>query len=305
MASADIKKIKMKKILNKMKKMWFILWSKVRKYNICVINNYESLKLISSKKASVIRFGDGEFDIIRGQSIPYQDYNFELADKMKNLILSGSTDNVLICLPDVFQKINRYNIECKKFYYECFFYQNRKFLKNIEKTKNKYGSTFISRPYIDLKNKKNSKKYFRELKSLWRGKDLLIVEGRYTRTGEGNDLFADAKSIARIIVPSKNAFIKKDKIEQAIRKYSENRLVLLMVGPTAKIVISDLKIDSNFPNQMIDLGHIDSEYEWFKMGVKTRVKVPHKHTAEFNNDDSKVVLLDDSNYLKEIKDIID
>ena len=136
------------------------------------------------------------------------------------------------------------------------------------------------------------------------GKDILIVEGRYTRSGEGNDLFANAKSISRIIVPSKNAFNKKTEIEQAIRKYAENKLILLMVGPTAKIIVSDLKLDDDFPNQMIDIGHIDSEYEWFKMQAKDKVKIPHKHTAEFNNDDDKVTLMNDKVYLSQVKEVI-
>ena len=77
-----------------------------------------------------------------------------------------------------------------------------------------------------------------------------------------------------------------------------------MVGPTAKIIVNDLKINNNLENQMIDIGHIDSEYEWFKMKAKGKVKIPHKHTAEFNNDDDKVALVDDSNYLSEVKEII-
>ena len=295
----------MKNILNKIKKLGIILWSKIRKYNITVMDNYESLKLVKNKGLSIIRFGDGEFDIIRGNDIPYQVYNSALANKMQKLILKGSTDDVLICLPDVFEKMNRYNKKCRDFYDKQFFYQNRKILKDIENTKNIYGSTFISRPYIDLKDKSKSKEYFEELKSLWYGKDILIVEGKYTRSGEGNDLFSKTNSISRIIVPSKNAFDKKNRIEQAIRKYAKNKLVLLMVGPTAKIIISDLKIDDNFPNQMFDIGHIDSEYEWFKMKAKEKVKIPHKHTAEFNYDDDKVVLVDDKVYLKEIKEIID
>lgn len=295
----------MKNILNKIKKLGIILWSKIRKYNITVMDNYESLKLVKNKGLSIIRFGDGEFDIIRGNDIPYQVYNSALANKMQKLILKGSTDDVLICLPDVFEKMNRYNKKCRDFYDKQFFYQNRKILKDIENTKNIYGSTFISRPYIDLKDKSQSKEYFEELKSLWYGKDILIVEGKYTRSGEGNDLFSKTNSISRIIVPSKNAFDKKNRVEQAIRKYAKNKLVLLMVGPTAKIIISDLKIDDNFPNQMFDIGHIDSEYEWFKMKAKEKVKIPHKHTAEFNYDDDKVVLVDDKVYLKEIKEIID
>ncbi len=105
----------MKKILNRIQKKYLIkqknisfFWSKNKKYNIVVMNNYESLKHIRSQRLSVIRFGDGEFDIIRGHDIPYQKYNVSLANEMHRLILKGSTSEVLICLPDIFQDLNRY-----------------------------------------------------------------------------------------------------------------------------------------------------------------------------------------------------
>ena len=56
---------------------------------------------------------------------------------------------------------------------------------------------------------------------------------------------------------------------------------------------------------MIDIGHIDSEYEWMKMGVTNKVKIPHKHTAEFNFDDKQVKLEKDDNFDKQIVSIIE
>ncbi len=37
---------------------------------------------------------------------------------------------------------------------------------------------------------------------------------------------------------------------------------------------------------MQKIGHIDSEYEWFKMGATHKVKLENKHTAEFNFDEN-------------------
>ena len=121
------------------------------------------------------------------------------------------------------------------------------------------------------------------MKQLWSGRDLLIVEGALTRSGVGNDLFTNTKSIKRILAPSKNAYQKIDQIEQMIRENAEDRLILLMLGPTAKVVVDDLQ---DLENQIIDLGHIDSEYEWFKMGATHKVKLENKHTAEFNFDEN-------------------
>lgn len=134
------------------------------------------------------------------------------------------------------------------------------------------------------------------MKQLWSGRDLLIVEGALTRSGVGNGLFTNTKSIKRIIAPSKNAYQKIDQIEQMIRENAEDRLVLLMLGPTAKVIVDDLQ---DLDNQLIDLGHIDSEYEWFKMGATYKVKLKNKHTAEFNFDEN-IEAVHDQTYENEI-----
>lgn len=105
-------------------------------YNIHVDNNFDSLDLIlKNQSLSVVRFGDSEFDIINGKSIPYQIYDKDLAKRMKKIILNGSNSKLLVCLPDIFKKMGRYNKYRKNFYYGKFFYQNRKILKEIEKIK--------------------------------------------------------------------------------------------------------------------------------------------------------------------------
>jgi glycosyltransferase family protein len=266
------------------------------KYNIRVKDMDESLDLILKDNKSVIRFGDGEFDLIRGASIPYQTYNSELANRLKDIILRGQFNNTLVCLPDVFTKPERYQDFTQSFYETYFFPNNESFLKEIGQTSNWYGSTFISRPYIDLVDKSKSAAYFDKLKQLWNGRDLLIVEGALTRSGVGNDLFTNTKSIKRIIAPSKNAYQKIDQIEQMIRENAGDRLILLMLGPTAKVVVDDLQ---DLENQIIDLGHIDSEYEWFKMGAIHKVKLENKHTAEFNFDEN-IATVHDKTYENEI-----
>ena len=134
------------------------------------------------------------------------------------------------------------------------------------------------------------------MKQLWSGRDLLIVEGALTRSGVGNGLFTNTKSIKRIIAPSKNAYQKIDQIEQMIRENAEDRLVLLMLGPTAKVIVDDLQ---DLDNQLIDLGHIDSEYEWFKIGATYKVKLKNKHTAECNFDEN-IEAVHDQTYENEL-----
>lgn len=283
----------MNKIINHVKR----LRNKLYIPSIRVIPNNKCVDFIIKNHCSVIRLGDGEFDLIGGKSIPYQIYDKSLSEELRNIALTKSNSQLLICIPDVFKDIDRYKKSTKNWYFDNFYYQNRKLLKEIYNTGNWYGSTFLSRPYIDLKDKKNAGLYFDNLKKIWTNKDVLIVEGFYTRSGEGNDLFKNARSIQRIVCPSKNAYTKLGVIEKAIKAYGKNKIVLLMLGPTSKVIVNDMYKNSM---QLIDLGHIDSEYEWFKMGVYEKTKIPGKHTAEFNNDDDKVELKSDKSYDKQV-----
>ncbi|HEL1908010.1 TPA: SP_1767 family glycosyltransferase [Streptococcus suis] len=249
--------------------------------DIRVLPILESLEFIQENNASVVRFGDGEIDLILGHSIPYQAYDKELAGALKTILQMPSNEQLLVCLPDVFQNLERYNSNAR-YFWSKHFEQYHAFYEE-ECQSEWYGSTFLSRPYIDLVDKSQSEHYFAAIKGLWENRDILIVEGETSRSGMGNDLFDGATSVSRIICPSKNAYSSYDQILSAILVHAENRLVILMLGPTAKVLSYDLTMRGY---QAIDLGHIDSEYEWFKMKATTKVKLGHKHTAEFNYDEN-------------------
>lgn len=240
----------------------------------------ESLSYIKKNGASVARFGDGEIDLIMGSSIPYQDYSEELARRLKKILQTPSSPQFLVCLPDVFEKMERYNANARVFWEKHFerygdFYEQ-------ECRSDWYGSTFLSRPYIDLVDKSQSVIYFAAIKQLWQDRDILIVEGETTRSGMGNDLFSNARSVSRIVCPSRNAYEHYDEILEKVNQEAQGRLVLAMLGPTAKLLAVDLMV---LGHQAIDLGHIDSEYEWYQMKAQHKVKLDHKHTAEFNYDE--------------------
>lgn len=264
-----------------------------------VKNNFDSLHHIKTHKASVARFGDGEIDIIAGHNIPYQTYDKALADTLKEILALQSNENFLVCLPDAFEKTERYNAHARSFW-EGHFNHYHQLYQDVC-TADWYGSTFLSRPYIDLEDKTSAKAYFTQLIDLWTDRDVLIVEGKTSRSGVGNDLFDNAKSVQRIICPSHNAYGLLPHIEDAIRQHGKDKLILLMLGPTAKAISYHLHKEGYWT---VDLGHIDSEYEWYKMGANHKVKLNHKHTAEHNMD-LNIEFLDDEQYNQQIIATID
>ena len=262
--------------------------------NIKVLGILDTLNYVIAHNSSVARFGDGEMDIITGHSIPYQDYDENLANELKNIISLDSNESLVVCLSDVFEGLDRYNQSALDFWKQHL-NNNYIYYKSLCKAP-WYGSTFISRPYMDLVDKSLSNMYFKNIKNLWDKRDILIVEGVNSRSGVGNDLFDNANSVERIICPSKNAYSKIDEIELLIEKHAENKLVFLILGPTAKVLAKRLSIKKI---QAIDMGHIDSEYEWFKMKATTKVKLDHKHTTEHNFDEN-ITFIEDDTYNSQI-----
>ena len=268
-------------------------------FDISVMSIDETLDQLLETEQSLIRFGDGEFNLINGNSIAYQEYQEELAQEMREILLhADDTENkVLICLPEIFEIFKGsflQNEDSEKFWKQVLDDHGRFFQETCQAKR--YGSTWISRPYIDNKDKSHAITQFEQIKSLFEHKDILIVEGATTRSGVGNDLFNNVLSIKRIICPSHHAFSKVDAIQQAILDHAPGRIILLMLGPTAKILAYRL---SQLGYRALDLGHIDPEYEWMKMGAVTRVQLKHKHTAEFNFDQG-IEFVEDEDYNSQI-----
>ena len=266
-------------------------------FDISVMSIDETLDELMKTEKSLIRFGDGEFNIMNGYSIAFQEYSEELARGMKEILLTANQEEMLLCMPEVFKAFKGefpldYNSEI---FWKKELDRYADFFQEYCQSKT-YGSAFISRPYIYSKDKTRAFDQFEKMKQLFEGKDLLIVEGATSRSGVGNDLFDKANSIKRIICPSHNAFSKIKEIKENILEYSEGRLILLMLGPTAKVLAYQLTQQGY---RTLDLGHIDSEYEWMQMKAETRVQLKHKHTAEFNFDQD-IEFIDDEGYNRQI-----
>ena len=116
------------------------------------------------------------------------------------------------------------------------------------------------------------------LKQIWDNRDIVIIEGCQSRTGIGNDLYENARSIKRILGPATNAFSKYTEMLNAITdNVTKDKLILLSYGMTATILAYDL---ARMGYWAIDIGHLDIEYEWMRMGATDNVPVMGKFTNE-------------------------
>lgn len=242
----------------------------------------ETIDAIIKNKLSVSRFGDGELSmLITHHDIGFQKSNNLLSQRLSET-LNSTNQNLLICIPKVFEKkdIANLNKDAYKFWHR-YVIKNRQKLYKIFNFNKIYGNTEFTRNYIDLNSKIKSNSmlqtYFDHVKKIWYKRNIIIIEGRYTRFGVGNDLLNNALSTKRIICPEKNAFDKYQQIFTEALKQDKTSLFLIALGPTATVLASDL---CNNGFQAIDIGHLDIEYEWFLMGAKEKTAVKNKYVNE-------------------------
>lgn len=102
-------------------------------------------------------------------------------------VLVSHEEGHLVAIPDVFSGLNRYRRKCRRFQRTHFFIYG-KWWDQLLIPGRKYENAFLSRPYMDYTSKEHCARWFRELKTIWEGRDIVFIEGAMSRLGVGNDL---------------------------------------------------------------------------------------------------------------------
>ncbi|MCY0969561.1 SP_1767 family glycosyltransferase [Chryseobacterium wangxinyae] len=250
------------------------------KYNVLSIE--ATIEKIIKEKISISRFGDGEFRLtLPDYTLVFQDGGERIKKRLQEVLKSNQTNHI-VCLP--FEHFRDFDLPTKYWWYKFLnIYGNR--IKFFIPTNKTYGNVFITRFYIGFadKSEKRITAIVSHLKKIWVQQDILIIEGKYSRLGVGNDLFDSARSLQRIVCPPKNAFEHYHEILQATEKHGKDKLVLLALGPTATILAYDLAKKGFWA---LDVGHIDIEYMWFLMKAKDKIPVEGRHVNEANEQKS-------------------
>lgn len=242
-----------------------------------VMSYEECVEFVITNKASISRFGDGELGVIKGADLGFQKHNVRLGSRLRD-VLTADINGLLTCIPDTFRDLKRYNLVEQNFW-KAHHYYNRKSWMRLLVPGKKYGNTFLSRFYSMEFNRALSDCRLQVLKTLWNGRDIVFIEGRDTKLGGGNNLFDNARTIRRILCPTKDAFSRYDDIIQAAKSVEQhdNNLFIIALGPTATVLAADLHAAGL---QAFDLGHIDIEYEWYRKGAKAKTPVIGKYSNE-------------------------
>lgn len=253
---------------------------------IKIYSKDETIDILLNSNKSICRLGDGELKIITdlNYNIGFQKNSENLRDRLKSILLDyDKNDNILVSV--AFLEESNYILGDRK----------DLLIKLINK-ENKdytYGSANITRIL----------KYINLLKEIWKDKEIIVIEGKFTRCGVGNDLFNNVRSVERILCPAKDAF---DKYEEIINYVTDNisrdKLILCSLGPTATVLSYEL---SKLGYRILDTGHFDIIYEWRKIGPdKYIINGKYVNEVTGGNDTDKIGDCLDEEYNNQIIKII-
>ena len=80
-------------------------------------------------------------------------------------------------------------------------------------------------------------------------------------------------------------------------KFDKNVLILIALGPTASVLAYDLY---KFNYQVVDIGHVDIQYEFYLRKVNRSIRIPYKYVSEARYGTINITNITDINYYNQI-----
>lgn len=250
--------------------------------NVHVLDPVQSVTALAESDKSLSRFGDSELRLLYKQySIGFQKYDPALAGRLREVIANrAGKQGVFLAVPHHLQSTAGVKFDIKTAWWDFIAHDHQEIYQKLD-NRLIYLDTQLTRTYSEYCDLSITATVYRKLKQLWQGKRILIVEGAETRMGVGNDLFANAAAIKRLLVPSVGAFAYYDQIRSEVEaavKTAGIDLVIAAIGPTATVLAYDLSDII----RTLDLGHLDIQYEYFRRHAKKMIAIPGKYTNEVN-----------------------
>lgn len=259
---------------------WYIADPLARRpfQNLKIMDSFESILYIIDHRCSISRYGDGELSFFWGVKEGYQEVNDKLVSSLKHVLQATDAPNHIVGIPYYLKNVDG-TVKITRTFWGDFIRKFGKSLRPLLSGNRTYIDTQISRFYIEYYDRKRSTRQLQMLRRIWEERDVVIVEGNQSRTGVGNDLYDNAKSLQRILGYSTNGFSHYDKMLHAITSHikpEEGNLSSLLWTYGNNTCIRPCKLGY----QAVDIGHLDIEYEWYQRGDMNGGVVKGKYTNE-------------------------
>lgn len=226
-------------------------------------NSAETIEELIKGETSFCRFGDGEFSLINGESIPFQKADSRLARRLTQIIRSEDS-KILIGIPHCYYSSVEQLREFPKSFIRTWVARNRGQITELTLPGKEYYDTACTQLYALYENY-DFKRYFERIKEVWRNRDVTIICGKTVFDKIGINIFNCAKTVDYQYAPSLNAFEVYDDLLTKAKKIDKDRLVIIILGPTATVMAYDL---AKLGYQALDFGHIAKDYDFYTKKVK-------------------------------------
>lgn len=255
----------------------------------------EAVDKIVNERCSMVRYGDGEFEIMAGkEGLVYQNYSPELANRLLE-ILSSKEETLLIGIANNYGNLDMFTDDTADGIRSYMKEDIRRFHMSVLDCDRVYYDAYMFKSYFPYKDREDTWKRVAMVKKIWDGRDVILIEGDKTRAGYGNDLFDNVRSLRRLLCPTKNAFDKYGEILKEASELKKDYLILVVLGAVSNLLVFDL-MKRGF--QAVDIGQIDMDYEWYLVGAKKRVPIPDRYVSQLPP--AEIEDVTDEVYLKQI-----
>lgn len=216
-----------------------------------ILSPEETIDVIVNSNKSVARFGDGEILIMLKENNVFQCYNEDLRRRLFE-VLNYDGDNLFLCAPGTLF-LRFLGTE------DPFVLMNvptwRSFLKNNLSQKKHYGETNF---YLDYG-------VFEKLRSVWDGKNIILVGCPEALSKIQYDIYDNAKSIDYVFCRNRDCFSQYDWIVSEVKfAYKDGAIVILQAGMTGTVLAYDFM---KLGMRALDLGHLQKAYDLYKKNL--------------------------------------
>lgn len=230
-----------------------------------VLNEAESVDVLAREPKSFARYGDGEIDVMKGKSVPFQNYDADLAYKMKEQLIRKRDDLYIGLNSSYFQSPTKYSDRNRRFY-RLYGTPLRRFFNEVCDQENTYLDACCFCGYFRQGDSFDLDAHFKKVKDLFKGKPIAIVCGEGILDNLENDLFELCTDKIMIPAPRRNAFEQYDRLIAEINeKVPKNYLVCVILGMTATALVGDLAKDGYIA---WDIGHAPQDYDAYMRKVE-------------------------------------
>lgn len=210
---------------------------------------YDELKKYLLSGKSIIRWGDGEVNLMKGKSISFQESSMELKKQLE-ISYFEHHDDLLIASPYMFLESNVFDLLTKK-KFKIWYKTRAFFIMNKHKFPSRHADAFGFR-------KETNQAYFPILKLICAKKKIYLI------SSEHSDVmiikkYLNVEDVKHISVPRINSFSEYECLKGKINDMQDhNSLILSAAGPVSKVLAKDAVKKSI---QFIDVGHFFSHME--------------------------------------------